>query len=161
MHLCFSLSLGSCFFRFSLGKLRSITSTRPTSTPEEVRLDNQWRVELADLCMRPAEYGVSSAEPIHLSMQVGMDETPLQYQARVKKTYVTDKGPGELQQVRGQGGDKRAITGTPVTNRLGTLLLFQLIFKWKTSRGTPPILPSHHPSLYTNYSASKYQITSM
>ena len=141
-----------------------MTGTRQRSLealPQQVRDDNQWRAEYEEMCAKPRLYGINSDDAIPEWLQVGMDETPLQYQARCKKTYVVDAGPGEGQQVRVRGGDKRCVTGTPVTSRDGSLILFQIIFRGKTSRYLPERSPGVHPAIYFDYSPSKYQTTSM
>ena len=76
------------------------------------------------------------AIPEHL--QVALDETPVQYSSKVKKT-LTDAAPdarggSERKQVRVLGADKRMVTGCPVTTRSGRVLLFQFIWKGKTLR---------------------------
>lgn len=110
----------------------------------------------------PRAYGIDLDDPIPEFLQAALDETPVMYMARCKKTFSV-VAPGlrsaESKQVRTKGGDKRCVTGTPVTTRSGLLICMQLIFKGKSTRCCPALQNNTHPAVYTDFSDSKFQTT--
>ena len=131
------------------------------------------------MCADPAAYGIANAVgPIVEALQLGLDETPLLYNAACKKTMTVPEvcnplifpkmhffcqnvevATSEDKQVRVANIDKRSATATPVTSRAGELILVQIIFRGKTDRCHPSLGPNDSKQLYCDHSESKYQTT--
>ena len=89
--------------------------------------DNLWRAAFQAVCDDPALYGLAVPDcgptTLPACMQLGADETPLQYCPQVRGTYQQDGLAKQITIIAAR--EKRAVTGTPVVCRDGTLLLFQ------------------------------------
>ena len=106
--------------RHSLTRLRTPNSDRPTDTPTDVALDNEWRRQPREILETPSEYGVPLEGKWPPQDVLCADETPLCYLPR-SKTYLTRQKRRVY-----FPNDKRQITGTPVCALNGSVLLFQV-----------------------------------
>lgn len=108
--------------RHDLGNLKTVSSTRPPCSPQDIHLDNVWRRDYHLLVTHPTWFGIE-ASSFPLDLQVAGDETPVHYGAKLSKTYVTT----DDKQVRVNGGaEKRMTTGCPITTRSGKVICFQV-----------------------------------
>ena len=119
--------------RHSLGKLRKASSDRFRSTGEQLREDNTWRDFYDQVVQHPDLFGLAFTDgaSIPAALQLGADETPVLYMPEVRGTY--DMLNSKQIQIMGSR-ERRMITGTPVTNRQGDLVLMQMLWKGKTSQ---------------------------
>lgn len=116
--------------RHNMGRLRRSTSDRPRSTPEDLKEDNLWRAHYESIVKEPWAFGLGGLEePIHPALQLAADETPVMYMPEVRGTYEF-KNTKQIQLTGSR--ERRMITGTPITNRQGELVLMQLLWKGKT-----------------------------
>jgi len=121
--------------RYNVTTRRSITSGRPPCTPADIQSDNLWRKQLLALISDPSKYGLPSPGPIPDGLVFCADETPVHYRARTSRTYVVE--PAEKQTRALGGSERRCTTGTPVCTTLGTVALFQLLWRGKTALSEP------------------------
>ncbi len=85
----------ACVSKFhSLFYFRTVTSDRPPSTQPELKDDNEWRAKYKELVSNPMMFNIA-AEEVPACLQWACDETPVQYGAACKRTYVSC--PGEAQ----------------------------------------------------------------
>lgn len=112
-----------------------ITSSRPPSTPQQIKDDKRWRRLYEKIVESPQQFGLPTSNPIPLCLQLACDETPAMYGAASPKTITApSEGTSECKQVRVKAGDKRCCTATIVVDRAGRVPVVQLIWKGKSSK---------------------------
>lgn len=95
--------------RHGLKRLRKASTDRPPLGLTEVAQVRAWREELQSVMKEPNLWGVPSAVPIHPSLVLAADETPLVYIPRSKGTY--NGSNDRATYILGEG-DKRQVTCT-------------------------------------------------
>jgi hypothetical protein len=91
-----------------------------------------WKAQYEATIKEPWLFGMGGPqEPLHPAFQLAADETPVMYIPEVRGTYEF-KNTKQIQLTGSR--ERRMITGTPVINRQGELVLMQLLWKGKTSQ---------------------------
>ena len=136
------------------------TDRRPSIVADTI-VDNKWRKFVQNVFLHPALHGIpmslgySSVPP---QLRLAFDETPLKYFAEQKGTYDHPKTQNVFISC---SGEKRMVTGGPVTNELGKVVYFQIIWK-----GTPERCHPHfsdrmkalmHRAIHHDHAAKKTQ----
>lgn len=81
----------------------TISSTRAPSTPLQLAEDNRWRRTYEQVVREPGRFGIEGSGVVPPVLQLAMDETPVQYAAKISKTLVPPRPDGQ-----GQGGMERS-----------------------------------------------------
>ena len=98
-----------------------------------------------EVVKKPFTFGIPHNWVVHSALQFNADESPVHYADAMKRTLVT-ASEKSAKQIRAHGGaHRRMVTGTPLTNRIGEALLFQFIFRGKTSQCLPKLPTSTKP----------------
>ena len=77
-------------------RLRRCTTDRVVTTPEQAKLDNDWRQMYEQVMATPMDFGIPIAQPMPAEAQLAADETPVWYSLSLVSNAFTLQSPQVL-----------------------------------------------------------------